>query len=76
MSDQSSLNAGVGATGATGSAAPVAQPDILDRLTAIEARLSALEEKPAPAAASGISDNQKSALSRVLKAIFGEDLAD
>ena len=70
MSDQSTTASVTGSATDT-QAAPA--KDILDRLTDIESRLSALESKPAPVA-DGFTDSHLAALKRAIKTIFGDDI--
>lgn len=79
MSDQSSLNSG--ATGDQGGAAAPAKPvfsslDVNDQLTNLDARLSALEAVPAVAAGSTLEAVHVSALARLVRRVFGEDLGE
>jgi hypothetical protein len=77
MSDQSSLNSTTSTadTAAPATAAPAkswADLDIVDKLDDLNARLSALESKPADAGT--FTETHLAALKRLAKTVFGDEL--
>lgn len=77
MSDQSAINSTVTATepastavGGGAPATPFEQLDLVDQVKALNARVLLLETKPAAI----VTDQHTTALSRLLRAVFGETL--